>query len=179
MRSSTLTASTAAFAVVLALAGPLRWAFAEPAAEQGIPAALVPATSQEVLAAVRAAGTKAVVVNLWATWCTPCRQEFPDLMRFYRDYKDRGVTLILVSGDFASESAGASEFLTSQGVNFRSYLKSEPDEKFINGFDPAWSGALPATFVYDDKGQRKHSFLGPVTYESLQQEVAPLLGAKP
>jgi thiol-disulfide isomerase/thioredoxin len=138
---------------------------------------LIPATSTEVVAAARAAGAKVVLVNTWATWCTPCRQEFPDLMRFYRAYKDRGVKLLLVSGDFASDTAPAKDFLASQGVDFPSYLKSGGDEDFINGFDPAWSGALPATFVFDAKGTRVHSFLGPITYESLEQVVAPLVGA--
>ena len=140
---------------------------------------LTPATAAEVVAAARASGAKAVVVNLWATWCTPCRQEFPDLMRFYRAYKDRGVALLLVSGDFASDTAPAVEFLASQGVDFPSFLKSQNDEEFINGFDPAWSGALPATFIYDAKGERRRSFLGPVTYETLEHEVAPLVGVTP
>jgi len=137
--------------------------------------ALEAATAPQILAAVRAPGAKAVVVNLWATWCVPCRQEFPDLMRFYRAWKDRGVSLVLVSGDFSSETGPALEFLASQGVDFRTFLKSGPDEAFINAFDPQWSGALPATFVYDGKGRRRHSFLGPITYEALERQVAPLL----
>ena len=141
--------------------------------------ALVPASGPQVLDAVKTSGAKVVIVNLWATWCVPCREEFPDLMRFHRDYKDRGVRLLLVSGDFSSESDAAREFLASQGVDFPSYLKSGNDEELINTFDPQWSGALPATFVYDAKGQRRHSFLGPVTYSSLEHEVAPLLVATP
>ena len=140
---------------------------------------LTSGTSADVLAAVRSAGAKAVVVNLWATWCVPCREEFPDLMRFYRTYKDRGVSLLLVSGDFSSETDPAKEFLASQGVDFPSWLKSEGDDSFINAFDPAWSGALPATFIYDSTGAKRHSFLGPVTYDALEKEVAPLLAARP
>jgi thiol-disulfide isomerase/thioredoxin len=138
-----------------------------------------PASGAQVLEAVRAKGAKVVLVNLWATWCTPCREEFPDLMRFYRAYEDRGVSLVLVSGDFSSETEAARDFLATQGVDFASYLKSGKDEEFIDAFDPAWSGALPATFVYDSRGQRKHSFLGPITYQSLETEVAPLLAATP
>ncbi|MFN2426950.1 MAG: TlpA family protein disulfide reductase [Candidatus Binatia bacterium] len=142
-------------------------------------APLVAAGGPQIVEAVRSSGAAVVVVNLWATWCTPCREEFPDLMRLYRTYKDRGVKLVLVSGDFASESAAASEFLATQGVDFASYLKSGKDEEFINAFDPKWSGALPATFVYDAKGERRHSVLGPVTFDSLERVVAPLLGAAP
>jgi thiol-disulfide isomerase/thioredoxin len=140
---------------------------------------LVPATADQILAAVRSSNAKAVVVNLWATWCTPCRQEFPDLMRFFRAFKDRGVRLVLVSGDFPDDTQPAREFLSSQGVDFQSFLKSGQDESFINTLDTAWTGALPATFVYDAKGERRHSFLGPVTYDALEKEVAPLLDARP
>ena len=175
-----------AFVVVATVAGP---AIAGDAARPGetsggaAPAQtgleLVPATAADILAAVRKPGSSATIVNLWATWCVPCRQEFPDLMRFWRAHKDKGVALVLVSGDFESETEAARAFLASQGVDFRTYRKSQKDQEFIEAFDPAWSGALPATFVYDAGGQRKHSFLGPITYESLEKEVAPLSAAKP
>jgi thiol-disulfide isomerase/thioredoxin len=138
---------------------------------------VVPASAPDILAAVKSGKSRATVVNLWATWCTPCREEFPDLMRFYNAYKERGVSLVLVSGDFSSDTGPAREFLASQGVGFRTYLKSGRDDQFINSFDPAWSGALPATFVYNDRGEKVHSFLGTVTYDSLEKQVAPLLGA--
>jgi thiol-disulfide isomerase/thioredoxin len=134
------------------------------------------ASAPDILAEIRRSKSP-VVVNLWATWCTPCREEFPDLMRFYKDYKTRGVSLVLVSGDFSSDTEAAREFLASQGVDFRTYLKSGKDDEFINAFDPAWSGALPATFVYNDRGEKVHSFLGTVTYDSLEKVVAPLVGA--
>lgn len=140
---------------------------------------LVPASAPDILAAVRGGKSRATIVNLWATWCTPCREEFPDLLRFHQAYKDRGVSLVLVSGDFSSDTEAAREFLASQGVGFRTYLKSGKDDEFINSFDPAWSGALPATFVYNDRGEKVHSFLGTVTYDSLEREVGPLVGATP
>lgn len=176
-------ACTAVLVGLITIAGSARSACAQGEAKAALPAAsaptLLPASGTQVLDAVRASGAKAVVVNLWATWCTPCREEFPDLMRFHRAFQDQGVALVLVSGDFPSDTQPAREFLASQGVNFPSYLKSGKDEEFINAFDPAWSGALPATFVYDARGQRKHSFLGPITYQSLETAVAPLLGATP
>lgn len=166
-----------AAALALALAIPLA-AFAETPTGAGKPE-VVPATAAQVLDAVRASKAKVSIVNLWATWCGPCRKEFPDLMRFYRAYKDRGVALFLVSSDFASESDMTKTFLAEQGVDFTSWLKNEKDEEFINGFDPEWGGGLPATFLYDGSGQRRHSFLGTVTYESLEKEVTALLAPQP
>lgn len=151
-------------------------AAAEPIAADRVE--LVPATSQQVLDAVRGGGARVSIVNVWASWCVPCRQEFPDLVRFYRTYKDRGVALILVSGDFASEAGAAKEFLAEQGIDFRTFLKAQKDQEFIDGFDTEWTGALPATFVYDRSGRRRHSFLTPVTYASLEREVKSLLEQK-
>jgi thiol-disulfide isomerase/thioredoxin len=77
---------------------------AEPPAPAASTLEVVPATAAQVLDAVKKSGSRAVIVNLWATWCTPCREEFPDLMRVYQAFKDRGVSLVLVSGDFSSDA---------------------------------------------------------------------------
>ena len=152
-------------AVLLALGAPVS---AAPIPAERVE--LVPATAQEVLGAARAAGAKVAIVNLWASWCIPCREEFPDLVRFYQAHRD-DVALFFVSGDFASDTAPAREFLADQGVDFRTYLKTQKDAEFIDAFDPEWSGALPATFLYDAGGVRRRSLLHPVTYDTLQSEV--------
>lgn len=132
---------------------------------------LEPATAAQVLAAVRAAGAEVVVVNVWATWCIPCREEFPALLRLRREYRERGVALLLVSGDLPADTAATRAFLAEQGVDFPTFLKAEKDQAFIDAFDRDWSGALPATFLYDRAGRRLASLLTPLTYETLEREV--------
>ena len=136
---------------------------------------LLPGTAAQVLAAVRAPGASAVVVNVWATWCMPCREEFPDLLRLRRSYRDRGLRLVLVSGDFPSERDAVLTFLAEQGVDFPTYLKEGSDMAFIEALEPRWSGALPATFVYDSSGQLVHFREGKASYERLEQEVRDAL----
>lgn len=133
------------------------------------------ATAAQVLDAVKAAKAKAVVVNVWATWCIPCREEMPDLLKLRREYKDRGVALLLVSGDFSSERAAAAQFLTEQGVDFPTYIKTGDDMAFINAFDPHWSGALPGTFIYDADGRLRHALLGKTTYAQVEAKVLDVL----
>jgi thiol-disulfide isomerase/thioredoxin len=134
-----------------------------------------PATAAQVLDAVKAAKQKVVVVNVWATWCIPCREEMPDLLKLRRDYKDRGVELLLVSGDFGSERDQAAAFLSEQGVDFPTYIKSGDDMAFINAFDPKWSGALPATFIYDGLGRQRHALLGKSSYAQFEAQVLDVL----
>src|SRR5512132_453152 len=67
------------------------------AAAPGPAPVVLPASSQRVRDAARVPGARAVVLNAWATWCAPCREEFPDLVRLERTYRDRGVRVVLLS----------------------------------------------------------------------------------
>lgn len=149
---------------------------AQPCRADSSPVApLIEAEPVQLLDAVRAPGAKAVVVNLWATWCLPCREEFPDLLRLRRAYADRGVRLVLVSGDFGSERPQVEAFLREQGVDFPTYLKTGSDMALIDAFDPQWSGALPATFIYDGQGRRRHSLFGITRYATFEENVNDVL----
>ena len=53
---------------------------------------------------------KVVLINLWATWCVPCREEFPDLIRLYGKYQARGLELILISVDDAEQRGQVEAF---------------------------------------------------------------------
>ncbi len=135
----------------------------------------IAAQPDQLLAAIKNAKAKVVVVNVWATWCVPCREEFPDLLKLRRTYKDKGVEVLFVSGDFGSERAQVDTFLGEQGVDFPTYLKTGDDMQFINAFDPAWSGALPATFIYDGQGRRRHALLGKSSYAQFEAQVLDVL----
>ena len=63
------------------------------------PSSVAVAELPAILAAVKAPGAQAVLVNVWATWCEPCREEMPDLVRFYRDHRAEGLRLVLISAD--------------------------------------------------------------------------------
>lgn len=138
---------------------------------------LVPVSAEQLLDAVRQSGAPAVVLNVWATWCAPCREEFPDLIRLWRAYRDRGLRLMLVSADFEDQAGAARRFLARQGVDFVTFLKTGDDMGFIEGLDRRWTGALPATFVYDRGGRLRHFQEGRSTYEALELQVLAALDA--
>ena len=140
------------------------------------PGKLTPATAADVLHEVERSRGSVVLVNVWATWCTPCREELPDLLRLQRECGANGFRLILVSADFASQRPAAAALLASQGVTFPTFVKAEGDQGFIDGLDTRWSGALPASFLFDREGRKVAFWEGKASYEELLGKVKPLLG---
>ena len=96
-----------------------------------------------------------LLVNFWATYCEPCRDEFPDLVAIDRDYKARGLEFVTVSLDDAAEiKTSVPEFLRQMNAAMPAYLLNVADpEPAIKWVDQSWGGGLPATYLYDAKGR--------------------------
>jgi len=145
------------------------------AAEAAPPVQVEIAELPAIMAAVKAPGAQAVLVNVWATWCEPCREEMPDLVRFYRDHRAQGLRLVLISADDDDQRAEVARVLAALGFDGRAFIKRGNDMTFIDALDPHWKGALPATFLFDGNGAKKRSWLGSVTYDQLRARVSGLL----
>ncbi len=138
----------------------------------------IPAGPAEIVAEIRKPGASAVLVNVWATWCAPCREEFPDLLHVARDLAPKGLRLVLVSVDFPGAEAEAASFLTSEGVDFPTFLRTGKDEAFVDGLEPQWSGAIPATFLYDANGKLVRFWEGKASYPVIKKRALKALEAK-
>jgi thiol-disulfide isomerase/thioredoxin len=136
---------------------------------------LTPANAAAVKKAITAPGAKAVLVNIWATWCGPCRDEFPDVLRIRRDLGAQGVRVILVSADFDDSRDEAVKFLAGMGVDFPTFIKVGKDEEFIDGLAKEWTGTLPATLVYDGQGTLRDLREGKQTYDTFRGMVEKVL----
>ncbi len=114
-----------------------------------------------------------LLVNFWATWCAPCREEFPDLVRIDKDYKARGLDFIVVSLDDAEElNKGVPQFLREMQATMPAYLLNTPDqEAAMNAVDATWSGALPATFLFDGKNQIIFKHMGRINEAELRAAI--------
>jgi thiol-disulfide isomerase/thioredoxin len=137
-----------------------------------------PAGAGGVLAEVKKPGAAAVLVNVWATWCAPCREEFPDLLHVARDLAPRGLRLVLVSVDFPGDELVARNFLTSQGVDFPTFLRTGKDETFVQELEEQWSGAIPATFLYDASGKLVRFWEGKASYPVIKKRAQEALALK-
>jgi thiol-disulfide isomerase/thioredoxin len=136
---------------------------------------LTPVKPDSIALVVAASGGKATLVNVWASWCDPCREEFPEIVRLAREYRGRGLEVIFISADFAEDLPNARRFLAAQGVDWPTYYKVGNDQRFIAALDQRWSGALPGTFVYDAQGHLRDYWEGKASYAKFEQRVRPVL----
>ena len=121
---------------------------------------------------------KPVLVNFWATWCDPCRDEYPMVNDLARKYAAQGLVVIGVSLDDEGEMTLVRRFLARNAPVFRNYRKVPgKEELFINGVNPKWSGAIPASFFYARDGRLLKYLVGEHTREEFEAIVRVLLDA--
>ncbi|MCE1165773.1 MAG: TlpA family protein disulfide reductase [Bacteroidetes bacterium] len=120
---------------------------------------------------------KVVLYNFWATWCGPCVQEFPDLVKLYNNYKDKDFALIFISVDVPEQvQSKVLPFLKKNSVDFVSYYNDfRTIDDFINYYDKNWEGAIPSTYIYDKNGNLSQKFIGNQSYEFFESEIKKLL----
>jgi len=147
-----------------------------------LPAADAPRLTGEVDAAGLAAAIakekgRVVLVNFWATWCVPCREEFPDLVKLEKTYRARGLSVLGVSTDLAKDMPAVEKFLASAKPEFANYRKKSggDDQVFIEAVDPKWGGELPFSVVYGADGKKAKVLSGKQSYQSFEKVIARLL----
>ena len=134
------------------------------------------------LLGVGAGRARPLLVNFWASWCTPCREEFPDLVKIRGQYPEDKLDFVLVSLDDPSDMEKAvPEFLAEQRAGgLPSYLLHAADDSAaINLVDPTWGGELPATFLYDRAGQVVFKHKGRINPAELRAALDEALKDKP
>ena len=111
------------------------------------------------------------LLNLWATWCVPCRTEFPDLQEVYEEYADRGFRIVAVSVD-AGGPDRVQEFVNEMGATFD--IVHDPDARIEELYRTI---GLPNTYLLDSEGKMVKSWLGPLPVESAREAIEGALGA--
>ncbi|MBX3006841.1 MAG: TlpA family protein disulfide reductase [Melioribacteraceae bacterium] len=117
---------------------------------------------------------KFLLLNLWATWCAPCREEFPDLVKLSDNFKSKNLEVVGISMDYPEEiNSKIIPFLKKQNVSFKNYVNGfEKDEHLINAIDTSWIGAIPATVIYDEKGKKVAFFEGKKSYDEFVKQIS-------
>jgi len=121
--------------------------------------------------------TKPLLINFWATWCGPCREEFPDLVKIDNEYKGK-IDFITISLDFEEElNTGVPQFLKEMKADIPTYLLVTPDESAaIAMISDDWGGALPLTVLFAPNGDRILFRQGIVKPAELKAAIDKLVG---
>ena len=133
------------------------------------------ATLPEIQEAIRNSEAPLTLVHVWATWCDPCREEFPDLLKACRIAREHGLSLQLVSADDPDDLEAVNAFLRKHQSPVDSLVSTELSEAFIELFSTNWSGALPASFFFDANGKLVAEWAGKRSYEAYIQTIELLL----
>lgn len=110
-----------------------------------------------------------VLVNLWATWCPPCKEEMPALESFYRTHKQDGFVIVAINdGDPAPDVV---QFVEEYGMTFPVWL----DPEYIATEQAFKTLNLPSSFVIDRSGTIVLSWVGGVNGKTLEKYVTPII----
>jgi thiol-disulfide isomerase/thioredoxin len=136
-----------------------------------------PISAEEMQGLLKRDGTRPLLVNYWATWCDPCREEFPDLVKIDKRYRAKGLDFIAITlDDLADINTAVPKFLRQMKATMPVYLLNVADpEPAINSVDPKWSGALPATFLYNNQGEVVYKHFGRVNTSELRTAIEKVM----
>lgn len=104
---------------------------------------------------------KVIFINIWATWCSPCRAEIPGFVDVYEDYKDKGMQVIGISvDDFGTDKVR--DFVKKYEVTYPVAMYTRD---FIMAYEPG--RAIPETIIIDKNGLIRHRHIGYMDKETL------------
>lgn len=110
-----------------------------------------------------------VLVNLWATWCPPCKEEMPTLEAFYRKYQSQGFVIVAINDGDPTEDV--IQFAEEYGLTFPVWL----DPTYIATEQAFKTLSLPSSFVIDREGTIVLSWVGGINARTLEKYVAPIV----
>lgn len=113
---------------------------------------------------------KKVILNMWATWCPPCRAEMPDMQKFYEKYKDENVTILAVNMTTSEKNVDSiPAFLDEFGITFPVVLDEQNEVADIYQVV-----ALPSSYIIDSNGVIQQKVMGPMNDEMMENMIAQI-----
>ncbi|MCH2110814.1 MAG: TlpA family protein disulfide reductase [Polyangiaceae bacterium] len=128
-------------------------------------------SGDELRRRVKASPARGTLVNAWASWCGPCKREFPMLHGLRSALEEKSIDLLFISVDSPESHAAAEIFFRENGENGPIYFAERPLGKFKKQMNPEWPGMLPATFLFDEQGELRFFWGGP----AYEKELMPII----
>jgi thiol-disulfide isomerase/thioredoxin len=122
---------------------------------------------------------KPLLVTFWATWCEPCRDEFPMLVSLTEEYAPKGLAVFGVSLDNNADMNLVRHFLAQYRPGFPNF-RQDPQvdvDAFYHGVNPQWQGAMPETIFYSRDGRIAMSFIAEQPRAVYEQAIRTILGS--
>ena len=117
-----------------------------------------------------------LLVTFWATWCEPCRDEYPMLNGLAKQYSSQGLQVVGVNLDQDGDLILMRRFLARYKPVFTNYRKIKGDEAaFTNAVMPGWNGALPASFFYAKDGTQVGHVVGESDHDTYDAAIRNIL----
>ena len=114
-----------------------------------------------------------VLINFWASWCPPCRDEAPDLQALYEEYRAAGMAVIGVNM-LESSQRKALEFISEFGITYSN--GEDTGEKLTNLYRVE---APPESFLIDRRGNVRRFYIGAIHYDDARSSIESLLAEEP
>lgn len=130
-----------------------------------VPAYAAPTLEGDSLALADLQGSP-VLLNLWATWCGPCREEMPDLQALHEDYRAAGLRVVGVSIDQASAGGAVRTFLDEHAITFT--VLHDPQGRITRMFRTV---GVPETFLIGADGRLVARWIGPIDPAVVRQTI--------
>ena len=119
---------------------------------------------------------KPLLINFWATWCDPCREEFPDLVKISDEFRGKVEFLTISLDDLADIDGDVPRFLREMNSKMPAYLLHTSDESAaISIVSKDWTGNLPMTVLFDASGTLSYARNGKIRLEPLRDNILKLL----
>ena len=137
-------------------------------------------SGEELKALAKPSDKNPVLINFWATWCGPCRVEFPDLVQIDADYRAKGLNFFIVSVDnFSVIDTRVPEFLKDYDSTMPSYLLNIEERKDIaravRRIAPRFTDTYPLTLLFDGRGRLVFQKSGVVNPKILRLQIDKVL----
>ena len=122
---------------------------------------------------------KPLMVTFWATWCEPCREEFPRLVDLGKEYAPKGLSIFGVSLDNDADMRLVRHFLALHQPGFPNYRQKVgiDVDAFYTGVNPAWTGTMPETLFYARDGSILVHFIGEQPRETFEDAIRQVLAS--
>lgn len=117
-----------------------------------------------------------LLITFWATWCEPCRDEFPMLNELAKQYAPKGLKVVGVNLDDDGDLILMRRFIARYKPVFPNYRKKKGEESaFVQSVLPGWNGAIPASFFYAKDGRQIGHLLGENNRDTYEAAIRTVL----